>query len=115
MGIQQQLLLPSNRKTARKSARFKVYGECDGEQGDERALDGVGQREIGGERQSRECDGVREKGGESICEEIPEGDTLEIKPQRQMDRWSHAVVYFSGGLDAGWGGSDDHQKVKRKE
>lgn len=58
MGIQQQLP-PSNRKTARKSVSPKVYGESDREQGEERAFDGVGQREIGGERRRRECDGVR--------------------------------------------------------
>lgn len=38
-----------------------MYGESDREQGEERAFDGEGQREIGGERQRREFDRVRER------------------------------------------------------
>lgn len=62
-----------------------MCGESDREQGEERAFDGVGQGEIGGERRRRERDGER---GESICEEIPEEETIEIKRRADEGKWT---------------------------
>lgn len=55
----------------------------------------------------------REKDGEGICGEIPDGDWLETKGnQTKMETW---IRYCRSGLKSVRGGWEGHQKGRRKE